>query len=58
MLKDGTDWEKYQNQDIERDQVAEHMPISGKRARQALVVRKRVRKHKKHQLFQILNDGI
>lgn len=57
QLKDGIDWEKDQNQDIERNQVAERIPVSGKRARQALVMGKRVCEHKKHQLLQILNDS-
>lgn len=56
-LKDGTNWEKDQNQDIERDQVVEHMLVGRKWIQQALVVEKRVYKYKKYQLFQILNDG-
>lgn len=55
-LKDRIDWEKNQNEDIEREQEAENMPTGGRQARQALVARKKVRKHKKHQLLSRLNE--
>ncbi len=45
--KDGMDWEREQNRDIERDQEAEGMPTGGRRARQALAEGKRVRERKK-----------
>lgn len=56
-LKDGMDWEKEQNRDIEREQEAENMPTAGRRAQQALIAGKRVREHKKHQLLRGLGDG-
>lgn len=55
-LKDRIDWEKEQNRDIEREQEAESMPVCGRRARQALVIGKRVREQKKHQLLSILDE--
>ena len=55
-LKDGIDWEREQNRDIERKQEAESMPVGGWRARQALVIGKRVREQKKHQLLSILDE--
>ena len=50
-LKDGIDWEREQNRDIERDQEAESMPTGRRRARQALIEGKKVREGKKHQLL-------
>ena len=47
-LKNGMNWEREQNKDIERDQEAENMPTGGRQARQALVERKRVYEQKKH----------
>ena len=55
-LKDGIDWERKQNRDIERDQEAKNMPISKRRARQALVEGKRVCEQKKHQLLNQLGE--
>lgn len=48
QLKDRTNWEKDQNQNIETNQVVEHISISRKRARQTLVAGKKIRKYKKH----------
>ncbi len=53
-LKDGIDWEREQNRDIERDQEAESMPTGGRQARQALIEGKRVRERKKYQLLSQL----
>ncbi len=55
-LKDGIDWEREQNRDIERDQEAESMSTGGRRARQALIEGKRVRERKKHQLLSQLGE--
>ena len=55
-LKDGMDWEKKQNEDMDREQEAESMPTGRRQARQALVARKKVREHKKHQLLCRLNE--
>lgn len=55
-LKDGMDWEREQNRDIERDQEAENMPTGRRRAQQALVKGKRVREQKKHQLLNQLGE--
>lgn len=50
------DWEQEQNQDIEREQEAENMSVRGRRAQQALVMGKKVREHKKHQLLRRLHE--
>ena len=55
-LKDGMDWEREQNRDIEREQEAEGMPTGERRARQALIEGKRVRERKKHQLLNQLGE--
>ena len=47
-LKDGMDWKKKQNKDIEREQKAENMPTGGRRARQTLIAGKKVREYKKY----------
>ncbi len=55
-LKDGVDWEREQNKDIERDQEVEGMPTGGRQVRQVLVEGKRVRERKKHQLLNQLGE--
>lgn len=49
------DWEKKQNEDMEREKEAESMRICGQRAWQALVARKKVQEYKNHQLLRRLN---
>lgn len=54
-LKNGIDWRKNQNEDMEREQEAESMSTGRRQARQALVVGKKLQEHKKYQLLCRLN---